>query len=898
MDQDFQPTRRMVLAGLAGTAAVPALGRPAMAQDAEPPRAIRQRERHLLNDDWSFVRGDLKSAADADANGTDWSAVTLPHTWNAKDSIDDEPGYYRGPGWYRRELRVDDRWRDKRVFLYFEGANQVADVFVDGAPVGRHVGGYVAFCADVTDQLRRVKPGGAATIAVRVDNAYNPDIPPLWADFTFYGGIYRNVWLVVTDPVHIDLLDHGSSGIYVDTPDVSAASADVRVRGRVVNADPETTWVDVVSTVVDARDREVTSRRTRLKLGRGETGDFDLSLPAIRRPRLWSPESPYLYKVITVVDGGRGGRDRVDAPLGLRWYSVDAATGFHLNGSSYPLRGVNRHQDIVGKGNALSDAEHLRDLEIIKSMGANVLRLAHYPQAPAVLEAADRLGVILWEEVPLVSTVTVSDQFAANSVNMQVETVRQHYNHPSIVFRGYMNEILLLPPQPEPAGYERFVVDLARRLEETTRAEDPRRLTVMAVDRNDRYNTSGIADVPMILGWNLYHGWYYDTPDGFAQYLDKEHADHPNRPLWVSEYGADSDSRLHRVDAGYLPVDPATGGVSYQDQSIEFQQLFHEVYIRAIDKRPFLVGTTLWAQFEFGSEFRSGSVPHVNQKGLVHPDRSPKDVFYLYQALWRDKPVLHIAGHEWTHRAGTAPDAPWGAGRRPVPQPVKVYSNLDSVELFINGRSLGRRQPDDVRAATWQVPFVDGANEIVARGVARGKVITDSVRVSFTYQAPRLSDPSVPFRRLAVSAGAIVQYTDPQSLVWAEDRAYTDGGWGAIGGTTGLMRTWVNRSSEDPLYQTFREGMTAYRFDVPAGRYGVRLRFAEPSENARGKRVFSVRLNEQVLVNDLDLVAVAGPRTAHDLEGTVAVTNADGLKVVFNPTVGHAVVSGIDVTRL
>ncbi|GAA2411419.1 glycoside hydrolase family 2 TIM barrel-domain containing protein [Actinomadura vinacea] len=888
----------MVLAGLLGAAAVPALGRPAMAQDAEPPGAIRQRERHLLNDDWSFVRGDLKSAADADADGTDWSAVTLPHTWNAKDSIDDEPGYYRGPGWYRRALRVDDRWRDKRVFLYFEGANQVADVFVDGAPVGRHVGGYVAFCVDVTDQLRRVKPGRAATIAVRVDNTHNPDIPPLWADFTFYGGIYRNVWLVVTDPVHIDLLDHGSSGIYVDTPDVSAASADVRVRGRVVNAEPETTWVDVVSTVVDARGGEVTSRRTRLEIGRGEARDFDLSLPAIRRPRLWSPESPHLYKVITVVDDGRGGRDRVDAPLGLRWYSVDAATGFHLNGSSYPLRGTNRHQDIVGKGNALSDAEHVRDLQIIKSMGANVLRLAHYPQAPAVLEAADRLGVILWEEAPLVSTATMSDQFAANSVNMQVETIRQHYNHPSIVFRGYMNEIFLRPPEPEPAGYERFVVNLARRLEKTTRAEDPRRLTVMAVDRDDRYNSSGIADVPMILGWNLYHGWYYDTPEGFAKHLDKEHADHPNRPLWLSEYGADSDSRLHRVDVQYLPVDPATGGVTYQDQSIEFQQLFNEVYMRAINERPFLVGTTLWAQFEFGSEFRSGAIPHVNQKGVTHADRSPKDVFYLYQALWRDEPVLHIAGHEWTHRTGTAPDAPWGAGRQPVSQPVKVYSNLDSVELFINGRSLGRKQPDDVCAATWQVPFVDGGNEIVARGVANGKVVTDSVRVAFTYQAPRLSDASVPFRRLAVSAGAIVQYTDPQSLVWAEDRAYTDGGWGAIGGTTGLMRKWVNRSSEDPLYQTYREGMTAYRFDVPAGRYRVRLRFTEPSENARGNRVFSVRLNEHVLVNDLDLVAVAGPRTAYDLDGIVAATNADGLKVVFDPTVGRAVVSGIDVTRL
>ena len=865
-----------------------------------PPHAVRQRSRELLDTGWRFAVGDPIGAKDTVPAAGDWAEVTVPHTWNDLDSIDDEPGYYRGPGWYRIALPVDGRIRNKglRYFLYFEGANQVADVFVDGVNVGGHVGGYQAFSVEVTEQLRNVPPGGHATVAVRVDNSHDNDIPPLSADFTFYGGMYRNVWLLETEPVHLDVLDYASPGVYVDTPEVSTRAAVVRVRSRVVNDGEDPAEVDVVSAVLDHKEREVVSKSVRVALAAGETKEVVVQLPTIRNPRLWSPEDPNLYTVTTFVGPRPGAHDRVDVPLGFRWFSTDPDTGFHLNGHPYPLRGANRHQDIVGKGNALTDAEHVRDMELIKEMGANVVRLAHYPQAPAVLEAADRLGLILWEEAPLVNTVTMTEQFTLVSLEMQREMIRQHYNHPSILFWGYMNEIFLRLPRPQPAGYVEHVVDLAQQLEDLSREEDPARITVMAVNRNDLYNPSGITEVPMIVAWNLYYNWYYGNLEGFAEHLDREHTTYPDRLLWVSEYGADTDSRLHRVDVQQLPVNPQTGRVSYQDQSIEFGQLFHETYSKVINERPWLIGTTLWAQFEFGSEDRSGSIPHVNQKGIMHPDRTPKDVYYLYQAMWLDSPVLHIASHEWNHRTGTAPGAPLGGGPQPVVQPVKVYSNLDEVELLVRGQSLGTKAPDEVETAVWDVPFVDGTNTLVARGrAADGRLVEDRVDVEFKYQAPVLADPSVPFTGLAASAGAIVQYTDPNGLVWAEDREYTPGAWGAVGGTTGLNGNWVNDSEEDPLYQTYRQGMSAYRFDVPDGDYEVRLRFASPGGSV-GSRVFDVRLNGDALASALDLVAAVGANTAHDVTGTRTVTGGTGLEVSFHAITGAAVVSGIDVRKL
>jgi beta-galactosidase len=899
--ESFRPSRRSVLAGMAAAAGATALswagGVPAWGE-TRAPLHTRQRERTLLNADWSFYRGEIGNGAAPSLDVAGWAAVSLPHTWNDADTLDDERGYYRGPGWYRRSLEIPNGDPKKRLFLYFEGANQVADVYVEGQRVGGHVGGYQAFSVEITEQVRHLPPGSPATVAVRVDNSHSDDIAPLSGDFTFYGGIYRNVWLVVTDQVHIDLLDHASSGVYVTTPQVSAASAIVAVRTRVVNQSTKDESIRLSHDIYDAAGRVVSSTRLRVKLAAGEVRELQQELPAIARPSLWSPEAPNLYSVSTVVaNDGAGKADRVDVPLGFRWYSYDAASGFSLNGAPYPLRGVNRHQDIVGKGNALTDEEHYRDVQIIREMGANVLRLAHYPQAPAVLEAADELGLILWEEAPLVNAVTPTEAFRTNSLTMQREMIRQHFNHPSVIFWGYMNEILLMGPRPQPAGYQEYLVALTRELEALTRAEDPQRITVMAMNRDtaDRYNTWGLADIPMVAAWNLYWGWYYGYLAGFAEFLDDQHSRFPNRALWVSEYGADTDSRLHWKNAEDLPVNPSTGRVSYQEQSAEFGQLFNETYINAINERPWLVGTTLWAQFEFGSENRTGTIPHVNQKGIMHFDRTPKDVVHLYRSHWLPNPVLQIASREWNHRVGNA-----SAGSSTATQPVKVYSNLEQVELLINDVSLGVKAPGAGRTVTWDVPFKNGVNKLTAKSRdPRHSQVRDDVEVQFSLIPFPLASGAPTFSRLAVNAGGIVQYIDPNQLVWAEDQDYQTGGWGAVGGTSGwISNAWINKSPEDPLYQTYRSGMSAYRFDVPPGNYEVFLRFAEPSANAAGARVFNVRLNDTPLVTSLDLFATAGRTTAHDVRGSVSVAPGGSLTAYFDKLVGDPVVSGIEVRRL
>ncbi|MFH5823759.1 glycoside hydrolase family 2 TIM barrel-domain containing protein [Georgenia sp. AZ-5] len=659
--------------------------------------------------------------------------------------------------------------------------------------------------------------------------------------------------------------------------------------------------------------------RQDLRLAAGAAHEFTLELPAIAEPHLWSPESPYLYHVVTVVDSGQGRRDRVDAPLGVRWFSADPAEGFFLNGKSYPLRGTNRHQDQVGKGNALTDAEHIRDLQLIKDMGANVVRLAHYPQAPAVLEAADELGLVIWEEAPMVNRAILTEEFIENHLSNIRDMARQHYNHPSIVVFGTMNEILLRRPSPQPANYLEWTRDMLQQGEDLLRAEAPNRLTAMVGHQQESYNEAGIADIPMIWGWNLYHCWYGGRAEQFGPWLDTQHARYPNRVVWVSEFGADSDARLHRVVPGDLLR--LAGQANYQDQSIEYQQYYLESYLRQIDERPWLAGTTYWSQFDFGSESRTGSVPHVNTKGLMLADRSPKPVYHLMQA-WRGVDVLHIAAELWDNRAGVGPDG--ATGYQPVEQTVTVYSNAAEVELTHNGTSLGVKATDSIGYVSWLVPFVDGENRLAAAATApSGNRLTDEKTVRFTYHAPTLADAEVPFERLSLSAGAIVQYEDPDGTVWLEDREYKPGSYGAVtsdftAGYGWMKNNWVNDSDEDPLYQTYRKGMSAYRFDVPDGTYEVTLRFAEitsagdtggdgtavpaPAPDGTvqvpvGWRVFDVAVNGTALETGLDLVAKVGQHAPYNVTTTVTASGGHGIEIGFTAVKNLPVVSAIDVRR-
>ncbi|HYX42467.1 MAG TPA: glycoside hydrolase family 2 TIM barrel-domain containing protein, partial [Pyrinomonadaceae bacterium] len=673
------------------------------ASGVEDTSAQTGRVRYTINSGWRFMRADVAGAEAPRFDDASWAVVDLPHTWNAEDTRDDVPGYWRGVGWYRRRLELSESLRARRLYLYFEGANQVADVYVNGRHVGRHVGGYTAFACDITLAAR---VGETNLVAVKVDNTHNPDIPPTSADFNFYGGIYRDVWLIATDPVHFTLRDYGSQGVYVETPQVSEVSATVRVRGTLANESACARnsvcaqQVEVTSTVFDATGRAVLTASSPITSSEGLETTFEQTTMPLSHPHLWSPDDPYLYTMRTTVREGARVFDEITSPLGFRWYSFDAARGFFLNGAHLKLRGTNRHQDYPGLGNAVPDALHVRDMERIKEAGFNFVRLAHYPQDPSVLDAADRLGLIIWEEIPVVNQITVSAAFNANAEQMLTEMIRQHRNHPSIFLWGYMNEVFLGPKMTD--EHVRATVALARALEAICRREDPARWTTIALhyDPQGLYESSGLYDITRVVGLNLYFGWYYDTFADFGKFVDEQHRRHPDRPLFISEYGANSDTRLHSL------------APRRYDSTAEWQRMYHESYLAQTNARPFLAGGAVWNVFDFGAEQRGETIPHTNQKGLFTATRRPKDVLYFYQAQFSAAPVLHIATRDWPRRAGAADQA----GAHTSQQTVDVYTNLSVVELIHDGVSLGRQRVGPSRRAAWPVAFHDGVNKLVARG--------------------------------------------------------------------------------------------------------------------------------------------------------------------------------------
>ena len=844
------------------------------------------RVRYTINEHWKFLPNGVEFAEKAWLDDSGWQSVTVPHTWNAHDPFDDDESYRRGTSWYRRRLSLPDSLRGKRLYLYFEGANQRADVYVNGAFAGRHTGGYTAFAVDFT---RWARFGAAENlVAVRVDNSHDPQVPPLSVGFALYGGIYRDVWLVATEPVHVTMADHGSSGVYVTTPAVSRERGTVRVRGTLANDGAAAKRLRVVSTVLDHAGARVAESAAEVEVAAGAASGFEQQLPPIATPRLWSPDDPYLYTVRTDVHDGARVVDRVTSPLGFRWFRFTADSGFLLNGARLPLRGTNRHQDHQGLGSALSNRQHVRDLELIKEMGANFLRLAHYPQDPAVLEAADRLGLLVWEEVPVVNYITVSDEFAANSARMLREMIRQHHNHPSVVTWGTMNEVFLWSESGERLGrhtdttYMRQVRDFARAMDSLARREDPARFTSMAIHGASSYDESGVAEVAQVLGLNLYNGWYSGTIAELGGVLDRRHARSPRQSIFVSEYGSGSDLRLN-----------ATAPERF-DHSGTYHRLYHEGYLRQARARPWLAGTAIWNQFDFSQPHIGESMPQMNQKGMLTFDRRPKDVFYMYKANWNPAPMVHVASRDWTRRAGV------GAGAT-VTQPVDVYSNLDRIELFLNGRSLGAKQPDDVRKATWDVPFADGDNVVEARASGRGAAaVADRLTIHVDRVPADLRDPSVPFRELAVNVGSNAQYADEDGLVWLADQPYAKGGFGHVGGTRALMErpVVVTGTTRSGLYVTYRPGLEAYRFDVPDGDYEIALAFADPADARVPSRSFGVAVNGRTVIERVSLSSRPGVSTRASLVTVLgSATNGSGLTVSYIKGQGEPILNGIHVRK-
>ena len=872
---------------------------------AQPSEAARTRS--SLNENWRFRPSGLAFAERPSTSDAGWDVVTLPHTWNADDPFDDPESYRRGESWYRRHLRLGDEMRGRRLFLHFEGANQTATVYVNGAYAGHHEGGYTAFTVEITDLVSFGEPageteveadnagavraedvGGDNLIAVQVDNSHDPFVPPLSVGYALYGGIYRDVWLVTTGAVHLAMDDHGSSGVFVSTPEVSRRQAVAEGRAEVVNDADAAQRVRVVHVLTDADGNEVGRAEESVALAAGARQTVVQRLPTVANPALWSPDSPSLYRVTTDVYADGRLADRVTSPLGFRWFAFSPSTGFSLNGEKLVLRGTNRHQDYEGLGSALSDGQHVRDLEWIKDMGANFLRLAHYPQDPAVLEAADRLGLLIWEEIPVVNYINRSERFTQNAETMLREMIRQHHNHPSVVMWGSMNEVFLWSEQ---GARIRQVTDLeygeavrvfAVRLDSLIRAEDPSRYTAMAIHGSGVYGTTGVEAVPQVLGLNLYDGWYGGTFGGFGRGLDRRHAAHPEHVLFVSEYGAGSDRRMNSLAPQRF------------DYTGQWHRMYHESYIRQIAERPYLAGTAIWNQFDFSQPHTGGSISHLNQKGMQAWDREPKDAYYLYKANWNPAPMVYIASRDWPLRsAALGPD-----GAAP-PQPVDVYTTVGPVELVVNGRSLGTKTPDDVRKASWDVVFEPGDNVLVARGTRDGQAVEDRFTITVEPVPARLADPAQPFRSLAVNVGSQVQYVDGDRRIWVEDQPYRPGSYGHLGGEpTQFNKDDIILGTADPgLIFTYQDGLDGYRFDVPDGDYRLELRFGEYADIQPGARVFGVSINGRRVENALDLAGRYGFRQSAALRYDVTARDGEGVRVEFSRVAGEPVLSAITLTR-
>lgn len=883
----------------------------ASAQQKLLPASAKGREVQLSGT-WNFLKDPKNQTVFPNENAA-WQRVSLPHTWNAQDPFDDVPGYYRGAGWYKMVIKAQADWQGKELYLQFDGANQETQVFVNGKKAGSHIGGYSRFIIPIT-ALINSEPSALQTIAVKVNNRFNRDIAPLSGDFTFFGGLYRKVSLLVLNPVHFNDPDFGSSGLYISTTDVSAAKAELKVSGQLLNKSAEDKFLVLRNLIKDPLGSVISNDN--FPLGRIEAGKrvaFIHRLPSISNPVLWSPEQPALYTVTSsIVDAQTGVvLDELQHKAGMRWFRFDANEGFFLNGKPYKLMGASRHQDYKGMGNAVPAALQVEDLRKIKAMGANFLRVAHYPQDQAVLNACDELGMLASVETPLVSEITESKAFTKNALRMQMEMIRQNYNHPSIIMWTYMNEILLKMKFKDDESRRKTYMENVRRLalalEKITRGADPQRYTMIPNHHSIKlYKEAGLTDIPMVVGWNVYHGWYGGELADFPAVLDKLHKEVPGKPFMISEYGADADPRIHSFKPERF------------DKSVEYATRFHQTYLKAILDKPFVAGAQVWNFADFGSEDREETMPHINNKGLMTIGRKPKNTYYLYCAYLSKSPYLKIGAAEQALRSGVGVQA-----QRVAMQQVEVFGNLGRAELFLEGKSLGTKPLKD-HIATWNVPFKNGNNELKVVSTEAVK-LEDQASINFKVISADLRNKELPFSELAISLGDPRYFEDEaQSRIWLPDQPYRKGSWGYIGGVPYAKETGhqpfgtdknIIGTALDPIYQTQRIGLEGYKVDVPDGKYEIVMHFAElmgaemttvlpynllPSykKTAKEDRVFSVYLHGHLIANRLDLPKQFGPARAVRKKATVIIKDNKGIYLQFKGIEGRPVLNALEVRRL
>ncbi len=585
----------------------------------------------VINGNWLFTKSAKSAPA---ALPTDWTALDLPYTWNGKDGQDGGNDYYRGTCYFAKEIKADELPEGAVKYLQFDGVNSSCEVFWNGKSITKHDGGYSTFRAQVKD-IKDVN-----LLVVAVDNSANDRVYPQNADFTFYGGIYRDVSVIGVPENHFDLDYYGSPAIMV-TPEIKGADAEIEIETFFKNKDCKVRYEIIADGEVIASKED------------DDDAEFE-----IKNVHLWDGlADPYLYtaKATLIYKGEEV--DTVSTRFGCRTFKIDPEKGFFLNGREYPLRGVSRHQDRPQVGNALTPEMHKEDLELILEMGANTIRLAHYQHSQVFYDLCDEAGLVLWAEIPYISSHMSTGY--DNTISQMKELVVQNYNHPSIVVWGLSNEITIAGSNPNLIKNHKDLNDMVHEMDKT-------RLTTIAAvsmcDINDEY-----VHISDVLSYNHYFGWYGGDTSMNGPWFDDFHKKYPKKPIGISEYGCEA--------LNWHTSTPTQG-----DYTEEYQSYYHEELIKQIADRPYLWATHVWNMFDFAADARAeGGENGMNHKGLVTFDRKyKKDSFYAYQAWLSDKPMVHLCSKRYVDRVEDVTK-------------VTVYSKQPEVELFANGVSVGKQ---------------------------------------------------------------------------------------------------------------------------------------------------------------------------------------------------------------
>ncbi|WP_242404022.1 glycoside hydrolase family 2 protein [Formosa agariphila] len=675
---------------------------------------FNSRTKENINANWLYLEKNIKDINLA-LNDANWESINLPHTWNALDATDLNPGYRRSGSWYKKELAISNIENNKLYQLYFEGVNINSEVYVNGQKAGGHIGGYIGFTIDITEFIK----SGKNDIVIRVDNSYDPEvIPSQKSDFFIFGGITRDVWLETIPKQHL-------SELKITTPKVSENEAELLATVAINNLNNSN--LKVQANLLDAQGVTVVSSVFKIK-----NNTAKIHFRNIKNPKLWDTEHPNLYTLKVALLEKGDVIDSVQNRVGFRWFEFKDHGAFYLNGKRVLLRGTHRHEEHAGVGAAMSNMQHRKDMELIKDMGANFVRLAHYPQDPEVYKACDELGLLIWDELPWCRGGLGNETWKTNTKNMLTEIINQNYNHPSIIIWSLGNEMYWLPDFENGDDTDKMNSFLTE-LNDLAHQLDPSRKTAI----RKYYEGSHIVDV---FSPSIWSGWYSGSYKSYQKAIDTYKKEYPH--FLHAEYGGSSHVGRHTEN-------PVTGEGKIQSDGWEEEIVQTDVaniaqigdwsenyivdlfdwHLRISENDENFVGNVQWAFKDFGTPLRpENAIPYMNQKGLVDRAGNPKDAFYVFKSYWSKEPFTYIESHTWTERQGP----------KDLARDISVYSNCPEVELFLNGKSLGVKKRDlkvfPAAGLNWNLNFKEGKNTLVAVGKTKeNKTVKDELAINYRF---------------------------------------------------------------------------------------------------------------------------------------------------------------------